>query len=67
MESFAKLVGTPESDPRNSLLIPQKLVLREVEVKTSEAGIGPVYEHPAKDKLDFNNPIDTIYRHTSNQ
>jgi len=38
-------------------------VLRELEVKTSLPGTGPAFEHPAKEKLDFNNPIDTINRH----
>ena len=39
-------------------LVPTKLVLREVQVKTSShAGTGGVFEHPAKDKIDYRNPI----------
>lgn len=54
MEALAKLVSTPQLKPENALPIIKKLVLREVEVKTPAcAGDGPVYEHPARDKLDF--------------
>ena len=39
-----------------------KLVLREVEVKTpARTGDGYAYEHPSKDKIDFENPITTIH------
>ena len=62
LESLAKLVGTPQAKPENALPQPTKLVFREIEVKTPyRAGTGPAYEHPAKEKLDFNNPIDTVY------
>jgi len=43
-------------------LIATKLVLREVEIKTpSYAGTGGKYEHPAKDKIEYANPIDKIF------
>ncbi len=55
-------MGTPLSKQENQLPILKKLVLREVEVKTpSKIPLGPAYEHPVKEKLDFENPINTIY------
>ena len=62
MEALAKLIGSPQAKPENALPVPKKLVLREFEIKTPDHNpTGPAYEHPAKDKIDFNNPIDTIH------
>ncbi len=42
-------------------------MLREVEIKTpGHVPTGKTYEHPAKDKIDFQNPIDRIIYEGSN-
>jgi len=54
------MMGTPQVNPEKQL-IATKLVLREVEVKTpGRAGTGGMYEHPARDKIDYSNPIVKI-------
>jgi hypothetical protein len=57
-ETLAKLVSnTPMGG---------SLTLREVEVKApGRIGNGNWYEHPVKEKLDFKNPITTVF-HISN-
>jgi hypothetical protein len=43
-------------------------VLREVEIKTPGCvPTGKTYEHPAKDKIDFQNPIDRIINYGNDQ
>lgn len=60
MESLARMMFTTQVNPAKQLIV-TKLVLREVEVRTpGRAGTGGVFEHPAKDKLDYGNPIVTI-------
>ena len=61
LEALAKMMGTPQVSPGKQL-IATKLVLREVEVKTpGNAGTGGKFEHPTKDKIDFNNPIVKVF------
>lgn len=57
-ETLAKLVSnTPMGG---------SLTLREVEIKApGRLGNGHWYEHPIKEKLDFKNPITTVF-HISN-
>jgi len=63
LESLAKLMGTPQINSDKQL----RLILREVEIKTTgRAPTGKTYEHPSKDKLDFQNPIDKIINDVSN-
>ena len=50
-------MSSPQTQPQKQL----SLVLREVEVKTpGHAPTGPKYEHPLKQSIDYQNPIDRI-------
>ena len=56
-------MSSPQTQPQKQL----SLVLREVEVKTpGHAGTGPKYEHPLKQDIDFQNPIDRIINDNDN-
>ena len=55
------MMGKPQKNTEKHL-IATKLVLREVEVKTpGSKPTGGKYEHPAKDTIDYSNPIDKIF------
>jgi len=58
------MISMPQMNPEKQL-IATKLVLREVEINTpGRKPTGGKYEHPAKDKIDYANPILKIFKGT---
>ena len=55
----AKFEIPPEPIPGQLNLPALQLKTRSIKVATSSAGSGDMYEHPRK--LDYANPIETIY------